>query len=170
MFRVMSSGMKTRILISGREGLEVVRLIPASSSIIIADHGNGSDILRFIDWKMEKMRHRTLSDDPTLLREIRQRLAESADQMFLWVSLQLDMMWEECYTDSDIKKCLENLPKDLSETYRRCISRINQRHSGLAYKMLFWVCVATKPFTIPQMQEHLPWTRKPGCLNKRILC
>ncbi|KAJ0421608.1 ankyrin repeat-containing domain protein [Aspergillus carlsbadensis] len=162
-FRAMAAEMKTRILISGREGLEVGQLISASSTIIIADHGNGSDILRFIDWKMEeKMRHRTLSDDPDLLREIRQRLAERADQMFLWVSLQLDMMWEECYTDSDIKKCLENLPKDLSETYKRCIGRINQRHSGLAYKMLFWVCVAMKPFTMPQMQEALAMDHKTG--------
>jgi hypothetical protein len=72
------------------------------------------------------------------------------------------MMWEECYTDSDIKEILENLPKDLSETYRRFIDRINQRHSGLAYKVLFWVCVATKPFTMPQMQEALAMDHKTG--------
>jgi ankyrin repeat protein len=72
------------------------------------------------------------------------------------------MMWEECYTDFDIRRSLENLPKDLSETYRHCIDRINQRHSGLAYKMLFWVCVATKPFTMPQMQEVLAMDHKTG--------
>ncbi|KAI9373505.1 hypothetical protein BJX61DRAFT_541657 [Aspergillus egyptiacus] len=155
-FRKMVCENKSRIFISGREGLDVSQAVSESRKIVIADHGNGSDILKFIDWKIdEKTRDRALTGNSALLQEIRHRLAERADRMFLWVSLQLDTLWDECYTDADIEQSLENFPKDLSETYGRCIARINQRRTDLAYKILYWICVATRPFEVRQMQEAL---------------
>ncbi|KAL4886174.1 hypothetical protein BJY04DRAFT_213708 [Aspergillus karnatakaensis] len=167
-FRKMAVENHSRVLISGREGLDVSQAISESTTIFIANHGNGSDILRFIDWKMEeKLRHRTLTENQQLLLKIRRRLAERADQMFLWVSLQLEVLWGECFTDRDIEECLDNLPKDLSETYMRCIDRIDQKRSSLAYKILFWVCVAVTPFTMSQMQEALAIDVKTGLVDPR---
>ncbi|RDW59302.1 uncharacterized protein DSM5745_10997 [Aspergillus mulundensis] len=72
-FRTLVLENKTRILISGREGLDVTQAITGSRTLTIANHGNGSDILRFIDWKIdEKMRDRSLTDNPAMLRNIRQ--------------------------------------------------------------------------------------------------
>jgi ankyrin repeat protein len=65
------------------------------------------------------------------------------------------MLWEECYTDAEIQTAMDNLPKDLSETYNRCLARITQKHNRLAQKVLYWVCVAIKPFEAAQMQEAL---------------
>jgi hypothetical protein len=77
------------------------------------------------------------------------------------------MLWEECYTDAEIQTAMDNLPKDLSETYNRCLARINQKHNRLAQKVLYWVCVAIKPFEAAQMQEALAMDPNSGLVDSR---
>ena len=50
---------------------------------------------------------------------------------------------------------LTNLPKDLDETYARCLARINNRHLRLAPYILRWICAAIRPFTVIQLREAL---------------
>lgn len=77
------------------------------------------------------------------------------------------MLWEECYTDAEIQTAMDNLPKDLSETYNRCLARINQKHNRLAQKVLYWVCVAIKPFEAAQMQEALAMDPESGLVDSK---
>src|SRR5947208_14974253 len=84
----------------------------------------------------------------------------------LWVNLQLEALWDECYTDAEIQQALTNLPKDLSETYDSCLSRISRQHSRFAQKILPWVYAATKPFEISQLREALAINPVTGCLDQ----
>ncbi|KAL4782688.1 hypothetical protein BJX76DRAFT_358742 [Aspergillus varians] len=169
--RQMISQNNSRILVSGRDGIDLIQAIPRAVTIAVANQGNEDDIRKFIDWKIdEKSRDRPLTSDTALLQDITAKLLERADCMFLWVHLQLDMLWEECYTDADVRTALENLPKTLSETYDRCIARINKRQNELARKVLYWVCVAIKPFSASQLQEVLAMDPETGiCDSQRIL-
>ena len=71
----------------------------------------------------------------------------------LWVNLQIESIWEDCFCDSEIQAALADLPKDLNETYRRCVERINTRRNKFASQILCWVCAAVNPFTIEQLCE-----------------
>ncbi|KAL2825893.1 nucleoside phosphorylase domain-containing protein [Aspergillus pseudoustus] len=156
----------SRVLISARDGIDVVQAVPLAVTISIADQGDDNDICRFINWKIgEKSQDRPLTEDAALLQDVKAKLLRKADYMFLWVELQLEMLWEDCYTDADIRIALENLPKTLSETYDRCISRINRKQGGVARRVLYWVCVAIKPFDAFQLQEALAMDPETGTVD-----
>lgn len=76
------------------------------------------------------------------------------------------MLWDECFTDADIRRAMENLPKDLHETYHRCLSRIDNSQSPVAHKVLAWVCVAAKPFKSRQLLEALAIDPLNGSLER----
>lgn len=71
---------------------------------------------------------------------------------FLWVYLQLEILWETCRTDADIRHALTALPKNLEETYKRCVCRINFQDDW-ALKVLKWVSFAKRPLHIEELRE-----------------
>ncbi|KID84386.1 Ankyrin repeat-containing domain protein [Metarhizium guizhouense ARSEF 977] len=145
-----------RIFISAREELDVTSYISGSATIKISIEMSVEDIRKFINWRIEeKTLERKLTERDYVLDKIEKNLANKADRMILWVHLQLEALWEECLTDADIFKALDDLPKDLSDTYDRCLTRINRRQSRLAPKILRWVCAARKPFTVNQLRQAL---------------
>lgn len=50
---------------------------------------------------------------------------------------------------------LAHLPRDLDETYRRCVDRIASSRRVYAHKILTWTCAALRPMHIEQMKEAL---------------
>ena len=50
---------------------------------------------------------------------------------------------------------LAHLPRDLDETYRRCVDRIPSSRRVYAHKILTWTCAAPRPMRIEQMKEAL---------------
>jgi FOG: Ankyrin repeat len=71
---------------------------------------------------------------------------------FLWVYLQLEILWDTCHTDAEIRSALAALPKGLEETYGRCVERINFQDSRVL-KVLKWVSFATSPLHIEELRE-----------------
>ncbi|KAK2807307.1 hypothetical protein FQN50_005461 [Emmonsiellopsis sp. PD_5] len=155
------------VFISGRDSLDVKHSIPGSILIHIADGDNKEDINNFINWKIEeKMLERQLTEDESVLQEIKNELNKGADRMILWVNLQLEVLWEECLTVDDIRGALRNLPKDLDETYIRCLTRIGRAQIRFAPRILRWMLVATRPFTIDQLGEALAVDPTTGHLDR----
>lgn len=72
---------------------------------------------------------------------------------FLWVYLQLEIIWDECFTDNEIREALEQLPKGLDETYQRCINRIEGSKDGRPFKALKWISYASRPLHIDELRE-----------------
>ena len=71
----------------------------------------------------------------------------------LWVSLQIESIWEDCFCDFEIRKALADLPNGLDETYDRCMEKITTRSSEFASTILRWICAAVTPFTVQQLRE-----------------
>lgn len=60
---------------------------------------------------------------------------------------------------------LAHLPRDLDETYRRCVDRIASSRRIYVYKILMWTCVAPRPMHIEQMKEALAVNSVSGKLD-----
>ncbi|KAI9036894.1 uncharacterized protein KD926_001209 [Aspergillus affinis] len=148
--REISRQRSVKVFLSGREGLDLPRAIPSCATINIADDGSNDDLRAFVEWKIQtKLKERQLTENESVLQEIRERLLEKAGHMILWVNLQLEMLWDECYTDGGIRQTLNNLPKDLSTTYDRCLARISGK----------------KPFTGSQLQDAVALNLRTGLLD-----
>jgi hypothetical protein len=68
------------------------------------------------------------------------------------VYLQLELIWDECFTDNEIRSALEQLPKGLEETYQRCVERIDFQDNR-PLKALKWISYATRPLHVEELLE-----------------
>lgn len=66
--------------------------------------------------------------------------------------LVLEILWDTCHTDAEIRSALATLPKGLEEVYSRCLDRITFRES-YAPLVLKWVSFATRPLHIEELRE-----------------
>ena len=65
--------------------------------------------------------------------------------------MQIDAIWD-CTTDQEIRQALADLPENLTETYRRCATRVRK---PLGPRVLSYVCATLIPFQIAELQEIL---------------
>jgi hypothetical protein len=72
---------------------------------------------------------------------------------FLWVSLQLEIIWDKCFTDNEIRTALEQLPKGLDETYQCCMKRVKDTRDICPLRALKWISHATRPLHIEELRE-----------------
>jgi hypothetical protein len=73
-----------RILISGRESLDILNCIPNSAKIQLSFKDVEGDISKFIEWKIEeKMCDRHITEDESLLQTIKDTLNKKADCMLV---------------------------------------------------------------------------------------
>ncbi|KAL4905890.1 nucleoside phosphorylase domain-containing protein [Aspergillus multicolor] len=61
---------------------------------------------------------------------------------FLWVYLQLEIIWDTCETDEEIRLALSNLPPGLEETYHRCLQRIDFADVRALKVLKWWLLLA----------------------------
>lgn len=66
--------------------------------------------------------------------------------------LQIEIIWDTCVTDAEIRHSLRSLPKDLEETYRRCLGRMNL-HDPRTVRAITWVRFAARPLRSEELQE-----------------
>ncbi|KAL3459142.1 ankyrin repeat-containing domain protein [Aspergillus heterothallicus] len=99
----------------------------------------------------DKTLYRKLTDNTDLLNEVEQTLLRESSGMFLWVYLQLEILWDTCYSDAEIRTALDTLPKGLDETYNRCIERIIPS-ANYGLKVLKWIGFAVRPLHIDELR------------------
>ncbi|KAF3397352.1 hypothetical protein DPV78_007813 [Talaromyces pinophilus] len=146
----------SRILLLSRDHIEgyinISTFIPGIRQISTSANVTG-DIERFIEVSViDRTMHRRLTDDGQLLEELKKALLTESAGMFLWVYLQLEIIWSTCFTDAEIRLALSQLPKDLEETYQYCVQRINLQDNRTV-KILKWVSFAAKPLHIEELKE-----------------
>jgi hypothetical protein len=66
---------------------------------------------------------------------------------FRWVQCQLDAL-DKCLDPPSIKKALENLPRDLDETYERIIQQIHPDHKDTATRLLQFLVYSERPLKL----------------------
>ncbi|KAH3918329.1 hypothetical protein HBH56_034970 [Parastagonospora nodorum] len=115
---------------------------------------NTLDISSFVE--MELMRCLQIGSlqlgDAALILKIRDALLEGSGGMFLWVVLQIQTLC--CLeTDDDIASALDDLPSDLTETYRRILSRVQGKKKAYQELILQLITVAQRPLQVEEMRE-----------------
>ncbi|CZS85808.1 unnamed protein product [Fusarium graminearum] len=81
--------------------------------------------------------------DPNLVEEVKKELITGANGMFLWVSLQLDSICDEV-SDHDIREAIHDLPSDLTETFKRNLSKASSRDSKNLHVRIFKLLVGAR--------------------------
>lgn len=94
-------------------------------------------------------------EDDTLVSEIRDALVHGAQGMFLWVALEIE---ELCFqrSDSAIRAVLDDLPKDLTETFNRALRRILTRGRNskeVVKRILEIVAASARTLTLVELAE-----------------
>lgn len=114
------------------------------------------DIASFITHELE---HRIASGklvmgDPSIIVEIHNALLGGAQGMFLWVALQIETLCS-AKTDESIRKALEQLPKDLPETFGRILRKAEQPGENYQTRILEIITTACRPLTAWELQDAL---------------
>ena len=81
---------------------------------------------------------------------------------FLWVVFQIDSICSQ-NTDEDILKALEDLPKDLPDTFNRILRKLQHSNASgpqICKKIFDMVAAAQRPLTIDELREAV--SVKPG--------
>jgi hypothetical protein len=95
--------------------------------------------------------------DIAILLEIQDALTEGSQGMFLWVALQIESLCA-METDEGIRYALANLPKGLSETFRRILEKSQRPGSLSQRRILELLIVAQRPLTLEELRETLSVT------------
>ncbi|KAK4947542.1 hypothetical protein LTR10_013487 [Elasticomyces elasticus] len=94
--------------------------------------------------------------DSSIITKIRDALIQGSQGMFLWVAFQLDSI---CFaeTDRDILNALDQLPKDLPQTFDRVLGKLQQGKgdADLRQKLLKCIVAARRPLTLEELREAL---------------
>ncbi|KAK2667507.1 hypothetical protein RAB80_016698 [Fusarium oxysporum f. sp. vasinfectum] len=96
---------------------------------------------------------RLVIEDPNLVQEVKEKLIYGAYGMFLWVSLQLDSICAEM-TDHAIRETIQNLPRDLTETFERNLTKASSSDTSGYHIRIFKLLVSARELlTIEQLRE-----------------
>ncbi|KAJ5359270.1 uncharacterized protein N7496_011683 [Penicillium cataractarum] len=138
-------------------------LEPFNAEVFPIPH-NSSEIESFITDELgRRVESQKLTiNDPLLPLEIRDALVKGSQGMFLWVALQIESLCT-METDEEIRHAINDLPKDLSETFSRILQSSNKSNSPYQKRILELVTVAQRPLTTEELREALSVT--PGETN-----
>ncbi|OJD13717.1 hypothetical protein AJ78_05849 [Emergomyces pasteurianus Ep9510] len=161
LFSISSDRRESKCILLSRDQIpgftDITTLIPGIRHISTSSNVM-RDIQTYIETTMtDKTMARKLTSNPSLLDEIKTILLKESSGMFLWVYLQLEILWDTCFTDAQIRSALGRLPKGLEETYRRCAERLVVQ-DNIAVKVLKWVSFATRPLHIEELKEAVAFT------------
>ncbi|KAL9074784.1 MAG: hypothetical protein Q9157_004274 [Trypethelium eluteriae] len=95
--------------------------------------------------------------DPSLSLEIYDALVGRSQGMFLWAALQLDTLCA-LRTDDAIRHALNNLPKDLPDTFARILRQSRDGADDIKYdqkRILELIIAAHRPLTTEELREAL---------------
>ncbi|THY79996.1 ankyrin, partial [Aureobasidium pullulans] len=122
-----------KVVICGRDELDIKSRLPGSIRLEVTAARNKDDIA------VSTFQHTLLT--------IKFR--------FLWARLQIDVLWDTCRTDAEIVVALRGLPKDLDETYEKCLERLRRKQEPYALRVLRYVYEAKNPLTVDALGEAL---------------
>jgi hypothetical protein len=117
------------------------------STLAMTPEMTQGDIDGYLCDALANLKTRKGADIPSHVKlRIKDKLRD-ANGMFLWVRLMIEDIQSRT-TVSEINRCLDELPKSLSERYDRIMETINSQDESyrlLAHKVFFWVLTATRP-------------------------
>ena len=115
-----------------------------------------TDIEAFIDAELDECiaSKKLVVGSSTIVYDIRNALLSGSEGMFLWVVLQINSLCN-MKSDYDIRQALEDLPKDLSETFSRILDRSKGSGEHYQKRILEFMMAAFRPLTLGELQDAL---------------
>ncbi|MCJ1396289.1 hypothetical protein MMC18_009178 [Xylographa bjoerkii] len=118
---------------------------------------SSSEMAQYIDTELEQcLESETLClRNPEIILRIRDTLMENAHGMYLWVVFQIESICSQ-KTDDSILKALEDLPKDMPETFDRILRKLeHSQYADRAFcrKVYDLIAAAQRPLTLGELQE-----------------
>ncbi|EMT67609.1 Vegetative incompatibility protein HET-E-1 [Fusarium odoratissimum] len=116
---------------------------------------NNPDISDYVEVEVARriQEGRLVIEDPNLVHEVKEKLIYGACGMFLWVSLQLDSICAEM-TDHAIRETIQNLPRDLTETFERNVTKASSSDTSGYHIRIFKLLVSARELlTTEQLRE-----------------
>ncbi|RPB12644.1 hypothetical protein P167DRAFT_574015 [Morchella conica CCBAS932] len=163
---IVKSGSNVKVFLASRFEQDIALMFEGYKCHYIQASDNTQDINNYIDLQLnlhcdarrygaEKLLLEGKVNE-ALKEEIRHTLKIKANGMFMWVNLQILALCEEP-TPSLVRKALDQLPKDLNETYDRIIEKIEAKEgsNNTAKLVLKWLLYAREPCTVKTITQAL---------------
>ncbi|KAL4789115.1 Pfs, NACHT and ankyrin domain protein [Aspergillus venezuelensis] len=167
-----------QLLCTSRPESEFLRHIPSlveeQNCLPLDTQAVDSDIRLWVTAKLSQ-RHdfteKSLSQD--LVKEIQKKVGDGANGMFRWAFCQLDSL-ARCLHETDMRKALASLPRDLNETYQRMIESIPEELKDDAIRLLQFLVLSKRPLTLAEAKEVIATQIKDKPhgfdINRRLFC
>ncbi|RQM04649.1 hypothetical protein DH86_00003763, partial [Scytalidium sp. 3C] len=131
-----------------------MNLLRMRENVGISATDNQDDINKYILEQIEQRQrnnHRFIPE--SLKREIINTIASKSEGMFQWAALQIDQVMS-LSLESDIRKRLGQLPKDLESTYDEIFAQINDSDGSkpeIAARAFQWVMCCKAPLVAEEL-------------------
>jgi hypothetical protein len=84
--------------------------------------------------------------------DLEEFLNKNADQSFLWAKLNLEILNDELSTAArDFRTILAEVPRTMTETYRRLAGKIQPKWRGFAYNLLQIIIASFRPLSLEEI-------------------
>ncbi|XEV07188.1 hypothetical protein FSHL1_012475 [Fusarium sambucinum] len=151
--KIQGFGYKICLSVRTPENGPIWRMTPFDFHVYIPEQN--PDISDFVEAEVGRRVEdgRLVTRDPNLVEEVKKELITGACGMFLWVSLQLDSICDEV-SDYDIRAAIQYLPSDLTETFKRNLSKASARDSKRLHVRVFKLLVGARELlTAEQLRQ-----------------
>ncbi|KAF4539116.1 Nacht domain protein [Lasiodiplodia theobromae] len=138
-------------------------------SVTMSPQELGGDMEVFVEHAIDKkIQDGELNLNNVLLKqEVVAKLTDGAQAMFLWVHFQIAELCE-ARSEDEIRRALTDLPRDLSKTYLRIVTRIFGSKTAFSterVELIFcWLMCARRLLTIEELSEALAIREDDTCL------
>ncbi|KAM0391266.1 hypothetical protein ACHAPZ_011498, partial [Fusarium culmorum] len=151
-----------KVLMTSRNDVQTKLLLPSALTVEVSPQLNSQDIENFVDVKLAEAVHsRTLllgNVSQMLLARIRETLLTGAQEMFLWIELQVELLTRK-EAEMDIINALDNgLADNLNRIYdENCKSfhALDHTSKTVVQGLFCWVLYAKCPLTIAALRSVL---------------
>ncbi|PVI05552.1 hypothetical protein DM02DRAFT_668201 [Periconia macrospinosa] len=160
LLNIPSPSFTIRIFLTSRSEDHSIRTaLRDHKSINLSTTEVSGDISGYIQGMVDSIKEdNPLLKNDNIKQNVLSALVSGAQGMFLWARFQV-LEIAEAFSESDIQEALDNLPKDLGETYMRIVQKAYRRGGTqrieLINKICRWLACAQRPLKIEELEEAI---------------
>ncbi|KAF8247369.1 hypothetical protein K440DRAFT_661477 [Wilcoxina mikolae CBS 423.85] len=170
-FLELTPGPTVKFLISSRTDKKIQDRLSeyCPHSIQLSPALTQGDIDNVVEAKLEGLSQRLMLDTNDK-KDLRMRIVDRADGMFLWATLCLDML-EKAHglTKEGLYKIIDTLPPDLTPMYDRILddilSECNDEEVSFIWRLLSWVAWVGRPLSLKELRAALALNLQDTCFQ-----
>lgn len=147
-----------KVLILGRPNKDFANLTSPRSDAVQHDIISITDTQTDIAAYVSNLVQESLPLDERVQRDVISQVLGKAEGSFLWAKLALHTLRSNWHTQDDIRRALNDVPKDMESLYTNMILSIrNQPHrlQQMALRILTWAACSFRPLKVSELEMAL---------------